>query len=123
MGDEILRHPDPVVCDDELILPLVFCKGGDLPDPKAYRSALRRIFHRIGKQVYQNLLQAVLIRHHSFVPDMVGIDLQLLTLFRRQWPEHIHHILDHLRQGSLLGEKINLPAFDLGHVQNLVDEA
>ena len=122
MGDEILGHPKSIVGDDKLVLSPALGKGRHLLDPKADASAVGRIFHRIGQQVGEHLLQAVLIRYHDLVPHMVGVDLQLLMLFRRQRPEHVHDVLNQLRQGDGLGNEIDFPTLDFGHIQHLVDE-
>ena len=122
MGDEIFRHPNSVVGDNKLILSPALGKRRYLPDPQPHTSAVGRVFHCIGQQVGKHLLQAVLIRYHGFMAHMVGIDLQLLMLLCCQRPEHIHNILDQLRQGHSLRYKINLPAFNFRHIQHFVDK-
>ena len=57
-----------------------------------------------------------------FMADPIGIYLQCLIFFRYQRAEYIHHIFDQLGKGDFLIYQIDLPAFNLGHIQNLIDQ-
>ena len=122
MRDEISGHPNSVVGDDKFILPLALCKSRNFTDPETHTASLRGIFYGIGEQVHQNLLQAVLICYHFFMPHMVSVNLQLQVFFRGQGPEYIHNVLNQLWQRNVLRNKIDFPAFDSGHIQYLIDK-
>ena len=54
--------------------------------------------------------------------DPVGVYTQCLMLFLHQGAEYIHYVFNQIREENLLGYQVNLPAFNFGHIQNLVYE-
>lgn len=77
---------------------------------------------RIGQQVLENLLQTLAIDDQLRRRIGFGRDLQGQTFLPRQWLEGFAQALQHRAGRYRFIGQFHVPGFDLGQIQNVVDQ-
>ncbi|CDC68676.1 putative uncharacterized protein [Oscillibacter sp. CAG:155] len=86
-------------------------------------AALRCELQCVGEEVQQHLIEPHAVAVHLLGLDVLNEDVEGLLLGLHLRLDDIDDILRHLPQGQQIHVQCQLAAFDLGHVQHVVDEA
>ncbi len=81
------------------------------------------VLHGIGDDVDENLVDAELVAHHETVADPGDVDPEVLALGEGPGPRDGNHVLGQLRELELREVEGGLAALDLGHVEDVVEQA
>ena len=85
-------------------------------------STRRGEFDRVADQVQQHLLQAVRIAHHAVRHGFVDMDAQVQALFAGGHRENLDRLVHALAQREWDRTQVQLSGFDLGEIQNVVQQ-
>ena len=80
-------------------------------------------FHRVADQVGEDLLQAQRIAKKDPRESAIDIDEQLDALFRRLIDKDLHDPVEHLIEPEDPFLQLQLAGFDLGKIEDIVDDA
>ena len=122
VGEEFLAHADAVVLDDEV-------EAGDtletrgLPYGELDVAVVRGILDGVAQDVQENAFQVHGIGVDVFVLDVLQRKLQRRLALGRSFLHDGGELGDELRQVDGIALQVDLPAFDMRHVEHVVDEA
>lgn len=112
LAHELLRHADACVAHDGDKADLAILLRRLLINFKIDRSALRRIFHRVGKQIHIDLPHAHRVRRERIVLDIVHPARKGQMLFRRHAVRRLRIEVEELVQLHRLRHDPELAALD-----------
>ena len=81
-----------------------------------------RVFDGVGKDVDVDLVEPQLVRVEVFLFHPVDMEAELDVLFLDHRLRYVHQVLDRFHDGKRHGAQVQLSAFHLGNVQNVVDQ-
>ena len=123
MGPELLRHADAIVLyiDMHTDIPLPL-RGVGFIEGHLNNAPLRGKLNGIGEEVEQDLIQTYTVTADVLCGNIVDVYIKFLLLRLHLGLADAHNPLDYFPQGDLIHIQAHLPAFDLRHVQHVVDE-
>ena len=121
--EELRRHADAVVLEDELVAGHLALVAGLLRDLQADAPAVRRVLDGVAQQVGEDLLDAQGVADDLFVIDVVDAHRKLVAVLFHLRCGHGEQVVHEVAEIELLFHQLDLARLDLGHVEHLVDEA
>ena len=120
---KILRDADPGIADDKLVHAVPVVLRGQLADIQLHRPARLRELQGVPHHVQDRLADAQGVPNDALVLHAAhaDVELQLLGVGLRQ--DDRNKVADQLRQDKLFVVQGYLAAFDLAHVQHVIDQA
>ena len=121
--DELGRHAHAVVAHDEAQAHEIRAGLLVLLHVQGHHAAVGRVLHRVRQQVQQNLAHAQLVGGEAAVLHVHRVEREQLPLRGGLRPHDGVHVAQQRVQVAAFLLQLDGAAFDLGHVEHVVDQA
>ncbi len=121
---EILGHANAGILYINMYTHIILTNGGGLfVHGEADRAAFRCKFYSVRQKVQQYLIDTHAVTEYIFGFDIMDENVKLLIFCFDLRLDDIDNAVHHLTQGYLVHGEHQFPAFDFGHIQNIVYQA